>query len=215
MNPKHADAHDELTVYVVDDDADVRHAVGLLLKLRGYRTALFESAEQFLSALRVDTAGCLITDIRMPGLSGLQLQQELASRCRTLPVVVLTAHGSVASARTALRAQAVDFLTKPFKQEELVAAIELAYERSRAELGQARMKAIDRALVDSLTPREREVAALLATGAQNLDIARRLDISPRTVEIHKARCMEKLRARTLADLVRLIDRSGLRAEGDT
>jgi len=198
-----------LCVWIVDDDADVRDALGLLLGLRGYRTALFASAERFLHELAPEAAGCLITDIRMPGMSGLELQQELARRCHSLPVVVLTAHGNVHSARVALRAQAVDFLTKPFKQEELIAAIELAFEGERARLAQLDLRALDDERVACLTPREREVAALLATGAQNRDIARQLDISPRTVEIHKARCMEKLQVRTLADLVRLADRCGL------
>ena len=201
-----------LTVFVVDDDADVREALGFLLSLRGYRTALFDSANAFLAQLRPDSAGCLITDIRMPGMSGLELQQELAKRCHTLPVVVLTAHGSVATARAALRAEAIDFLAKPFKQDELIAAIETAFERERQRLARLPKERLDRALLDGLTRREREVAALLATGAQNVDIARRLNISSRTVEIHKARCMEKLQARTLADLIRLADRTGLRAD---
>jgi FixJ family two-component response regulator len=201
-----------LTVFVVDDDADVREALGFLLSLRGYRTALFDSANAFLAQLRPDSAGCLITDIRMPGMSGLELQQELAKRCHSLPVVVLTAHGSVATARAALRAEAIDFLAKPFKQDELIAAIETAFERERQRLARLPKERLDRALLDGLTRREREVAALLATGAHNVDIARRLNISPRTVEIHKARCMEKLQARTLADLIRLADRTGLRAD---
>jgi FixJ family two-component response regulator len=201
-----------LTVFVVDDDPDVREALGFLLGLRGYRTALFESADAFLQVLRPESAGCLITDIRMPGMSGLELQQELAKRCHTLPVVVLTAHGSVASARAALRAQAIDFLAKPFQPDELIAIIETAFEVERQRFERMRTERIDRALLDGLTPREREVAALLATGAQNVDIARRLNISPRTVEIHKARCMEKLQARTLADFIRLADRTGLRAD---
>jgi len=201
-----------LTVFVVDDDADVREALGFLLSLRGYRTALFDSANAFLAQLRPDSAGCLITDIRMPGMSGLELQQELAKRCHSLPVVVLTAHGSVAAARAALRAEAIDFLAKPFKQDELIAALETAFERERQRLARLPKERLDRALLEGLTRREREVAALLATGAQNVDIARRLNISPRTVEIHKARCMEKLQARTLADLIRLADRTGLRAD---
>lgn len=211
MSAKAPNACGQLTVYVVDDDPDVRHALGMLLGLRGYRVALFDSAESFLEALPADAAGCLVTDIRMPGLSGLELQQALARRCPALPVVVLTAHGTVDSARTALRAQAVDFLTKPFQQEELVAAIELAFDRSREERLRQQMASMDRTLVDGLTPRERQVAVLLATGALNVDIARQLSISPRTVEIHKARCMEKLKTRTLADLIRLVDRMGLSA----
>jgi FixJ family two-component response regulator len=206
-----APAARSLTVYIVDDDSDVRDALGLLLGLRGYRTMLYESAEAFLRDLTPDLSGCLITDIRMPGMSGLELQQELGERCHTLPVVVLTAHGNVTSARAALRAQAVDFLSKPCKQEELVAAIEVGFERERARLALLDARALDEERLASLTPREREVAALLATGAQNRDIARQLDISPRTVEIHKARCLEKLQVRTLADLVRLADRVGLNA----
>jgi FixJ family two-component response regulator len=201
-----------LEVYVVDDDADVRDALGLLLGLRGYKVRLFECAEAFLEALKPHTAGCLITDIRMPGMSGLQLQRVLNERGATLPVVVLTAHGDIDSARTALRAQAMDFLLKPFKEADLLAAIELSFARERAQLTALDRRSADESAVAALTAREREVAALLATGAQNLEIAQRLGISPRTVEIHKARCMEKLKVRTIADLVRLADRVGLRAQ---
>lgn len=203
---------ESLTVFVVDDDADVRHALGLLLGLRGYRTVLFPSAEPFLAALDANAAGCLITDIRMPGMSGLELQNELAMRGVTLPIIVLTAHGDVPSARTALRARAVDFLMKPFKEADLVSAIELAFESERARLTLHESEAADAALVATLTAREREIMVLLATGAQNIEIARQLDISPRTVEIHKARGMEKLRLRTLADLVRLVDRMEMKSD---
>lgn len=199
----------KFTVHIVDDDPDVRDALGLLLQLHGFRTALFDSAEAFLPVLDSEPAGCLITDIRMPGISGLELQKELAARGVTLPVIVLTAHGDIATARTALRSHAVDFLTKPFREAELLAAIELAFERERVRIAQGETQAADQALIASLTPREREVAALIATGAQNVEIARHLGISARTVEIHKARCIEKLRARSVADVVRLADRAGL------
>lgn len=212
MNDHINDYDGRLEIYVVDDDFDVREALALLLKLQGYRTSVFESAEDFLDALRPDAAGCLITDIRMPGMSGLDLQQELEWRGLGLPVVVLTAHGDVDSARTALRARAVDFLTKPFKKADLMAAITTAFQRERTRLAGLDSAAADRTLVERLSKREREVAAWLATGAQNLTIAQRLGISPRTVEIHKARCMEKLQVATLADLVRLADRTGLRVE---
>jgi len=201
-----------LEVYVVDDDADVRDALGLLLGLRGYKVRLFECAEAFLATLTPQTAGCLITDIRMPGMSGLQLQRVLNEREATLPVVVLTAHGDIDSARTALRAQAVDFLLKPFKEADLIAAIELSFARERKQMTVLDQRAADASAVAALTAREREVAALLSTGAQNLEIAQRLGISPRTVEIHKARCMEKLKVRTIADLVRLADRVGLQPQ---
>jgi len=212
MTQHDIDSERRFIIYIVDDDADVRNAVGLLLDLRGYRTALFGSAEEFLAALKPDAIGCVIADIRMPGMSGLEMQQHLAAQGASLPVVVLTAHADVESARTALRAHAVDFLTKPFKEVDLIAAIEEAHERERARCAQIETAAADRALVARLTPREREVAALLATGAQNVEIARRLGISARTVEIHKARCIEKLEARSVADVVRLADRAGLRVD---
>lgn len=199
-----------LHVYVVDDDADVRDALGLLLKLRGHAVHVFDCAEAFLRSFPEDASGCLVTDIRMPGMSGLELQQELAARSAEIPVVVLTGHGDVESARTALKAQAVDFLLKPFKEQDLLAAIESAFSRERARLAHRDRALADRHVLATLTAREREVAALLATGAQNLEIADKLGISPRTVEIHKARCMEKLRARSIADIVRLADRTGLR-----
>ncbi len=201
-----------LEVHVVDDDADVRDALGLLLGLRGYKVRLFDCAEAFLATLKPQTAGCLITDIRMPGMNGLQLQRVLNEREARLPVVVLTAHGDIDSARTALRAQAVDFLLKPSKEVDLIAAIELSFAREREHMTALDQRSADESAVAALTAREREVAALLSTGAQNLEIAQRLGISPRTVEIHKARCMEKLKVRTIADLVRLADRVGLQPQ---
>ena len=203
-----------LVVFVVDDDPDVRDALGLLLRVRGYDTALYACAEDFLAILTPTTSGCLVVDIRMPGMSGLELQQELLRRGSQLPVVVLTGHGDVDSARCALRAHAVDFLTKPFKEADLLCAIEQGFGIERERLAQTRAVAAGQALIATLTVREREVAALLATGAQNLAIARELNISPRTVEIHKARCMEKLGARSLADLVRIADRTGLNTYGE-
>ena len=203
-----------LVVFVVDDDPDVRDALGLLLRVRGYDTALYACAEDFLTILTPTASGCLVVDIRMPGMSGLELQQELLRRGSQLPVVVLTGHGDVDSARCALRAHAVDFLTKPFKESDLLSAIEQGFGIERARLAQTRAVAAGQALIATLTVREREVAALLATGAQNLTIARELNISPRTVEIHKARCMEKLGARSLADLVRIADRTGLNTYGE-
>ena len=206
---------ESLVVFVVDDDPDVRDALGLLLRVRGYEAALFSCAEDFLAILTPSMGGCLVVDIRMPGMSGLELQQELVRRGSLLPVVVLTGHGDVDSARSALRAHAVDFLTKPFKEADLLSAIEQGFGIERERLAQTRAIAAGRALVATLTVREREVAALLATGAQNLAIARQLNISPRTVEIHKARCMEKLGARSLADLVRIADRTGLNARDES
>jgi FixJ family two-component response regulator len=187
-----------LTVYIVDDDAAVRDSLSLMLGLVGHATALFTDAEAFLSAWRADWAGCVVADLRLPGKSGLELQAELRKRGSTLPVVIMTAHGDVASARTAFRAHAVDFLEKPFDQAQLRAAIEIAFSREdhRLEPGG------DDARLATLTQREREVLQHAAQGLHAKEIAAALGISPRTVEGHKARIMEKLGVRNVAELVR-------------
>lgn len=192
-------------VYIVDDDHAVRDALSLLLSLRGYRTASFGCAEDFLGALREDWAGCVIADLRMPGLSGLELQAELVRRGRRIPVVIITAHGDVASARTAFKTEAIDFLEKPFDDDQLVAAIDTAFAREHARIEAVERVALRSARMAVLSAREREVMALLVTGMQNLEIGARLGISPRTVEIHKARVLAKLGARNVAELVRLAE----------
>jgi RNA polymerase sigma factor (sigma-70 family) len=198
-------AHRE-TVFIVDDDASVRDALSLLLSLRGHATATFASAEDFLAALRPDWSGCVVLDIRMPGLSGLELQRLLRERASTLPVIVITAHGDVATARQAFLADAVDFLEKPFDGDQLAAAVASALASARAR----RPASADnrRSAFDQLSAREREVMSLMVKGLHNRRIAEELGISPRTVEVHKARVMDKLGVRNLADLVRLVDRAG-------
>ena len=192
-----------LTVHIVDDDAAVRDSLSLILSLRGYRTATFASAEQFLASVKPEWTGCVIADIRMPGLSGLQMQHELRERGIAMPVVIVTGHGDVASARAAFRADAVDFLEKPFDEQGPVQAVEMAFARERDRLA-ARGVARDREnSLAALSPREREVLDLLVEGLHNRDVAERLGISPRTVEVHKARVMEKLAARNLAELIRI------------
>jgi len=190
-------------VYIVDDDVAIRDSLGLLLGLRGYRCATFASGEDFLSALRADWSGCLLADLRLPGLDGLALQQELKRRGSRLPVVIVTGHGDVAAARAAFHAEAVDFIEKPFDDENVVRAIERAFARESARVGTQDAQAQrDRAL-GKLTGREREIALMLAEGLHNRAVAERLGISPRTVEVHKARVMEKLGASSIADLIRL------------
>jgi FixJ family two-component response regulator len=190
-------------VFIVDDDASVRDALSLLLSLRGYTTATFASAEDFLGALQSNWRGCVVADIRMPGMSGLELQRILRERGPTLPVIVMTAHGDVAAARQAFLADAVDFIEKPFDGEQLLAAIESALTGLRS-VGAAQAAAAAAAL-GPLSAREREVMALMVKGLHNRRIAEELGISPRTVEVHKARVMEKLGVRNLVDLVRLVD----------
>jgi FixJ family two-component response regulator len=192
-----------LTVFLVDDDAAVRDSAALLLSLRGYRTALFASAEDFLRTWQPSWTGCLVTDLRMPGKSGLELQQELAARGVALPVVVITAHGDVASARAAFRNAAVDFLQKPYDDDQLVAAIESAFARERARLDSVLETRRREAAVAELSERERDVMLLMARGLSHGEIGHQLGISPRTVEAHKARLMRKLGAANLAELIRI------------
>jgi RNA polymerase sigma factor (sigma-70 family) len=195
---------EDLVVYIVDDDPAVRDSLSLLLSLRGYRTATFGSAEDFLAALRPEWKGCLIADIRMPGMDGLELQRELARRGTRLPVVIVTAHGDVASARAAFRSDAVDFLEKPFDEEGPVAAVQAAFARERERVSREEESGRREALLARLTEREREVVMLLADGLHNVEVAERLAISPRTVEVHKARIMAKLAATNLAQLIRIV-----------
>ncbi|WGG51403.1 response regulator transcription factor [Rugamonas sp. DEMB1] len=193
----------DLTVFIVDDDPAVRDALGLLLGLRGYRTAMFAGAEDFLAARRCDWAGCLLADIRMNGMDGLSLQARLTELGCAIPVVIVSGHGDVALARAAFKANAIDFLEKPFDDVKLLGAIEEAYARERQQRGAERRRAGGLALLAELTPREREVMQLVVTGQHNRDIGPALGISVRTVEVHKARLMGKLGVDNVADLVRL------------
>jgi FixJ family two-component response regulator len=199
----------ELTVYIVDDDQSVRDALGLMLSVRSYKTALFADAASFLEGYRPDWRGCLLLDLRMPGMDGLTLQQKLNEIGCDMPVIVITGHGNVESARRAFRSRAVDFLEKPLDHKRLIASIEEAFARQSAR---SQVDAQDRhvaRLLATLTPREHEVMERVVAGRHNRDIAAELDISPRTVEVHKARVMQKLQVTNIADLVRL----SLRARG--
>lgn len=188
-----------LTVYIVDDDAAVRDSLSLMLGLGGYSTALFADAEALLAAWREDWAGCVVADLRLPGKSGLELQAELRARGAALPVIIMTAHGDVPSARAAFQADAIDFLEKPFDHAQLRAAIDTAFSREGSRLERDG----DAAKLAALTAREREVLEHAAKGLHAKEIAAALGISARTVEVHKSRLMEKLGARNLAELVRL------------
>jgi len=191
------------TVFLVDDDAAIRDALSLLISLKGLRTAVFSSAESFLQTYSPQWRGCLLTDLKMPGMHGLELQAVLVERKVELPVVVLTAYGDIATTRAALKNGATDFLEKPVDDDVLIDvlrnAIRLDEERHRVVA--ERTDTLER--LNRLTPREREVLNLLAEGLQHRDIAERLQISPRTVEVYKARMMEKLHMRSLAEMVRL------------
>jgi RNA polymerase sigma factor (sigma-70 family) len=191
-----------LVVHVVDDDAAVRDSLSLLLSLHGYRTAMFACAEDFLAAWKPDWSGCVLADLRMPGMDGLELQATMSERGIDMPVVIITAHGDVHAARTAFRANAVDFLEKPFDDRGPVAAVRAAFERERDRLLERETRARQSERLATLTDREREVLALLVDGLTNLEVAARLGISARTVEVHKARVLAKMSARNVAELIR-------------
>lgn len=193
----------KLTVYIVDDDPAVRDALGLLLSVRGYRTAVFANGEGFLNAWQGDWIGCLIIDIRMPGMDGLTLQKRLVELNCHLPVIIITGHGDASLARQAFKASAIDFLEKPFDDEKLFAAISEAFRREETMLNEMqRSERLLRVLKD-LTPREKEVMDLVVTGRHNREIAPALGISVRTVEVHKAHLMDKLGVTSIPDLVRI------------
>lgn len=194
---------DSLTVFIVDDDPSVRDALGLLLGVHDYRLAVFADADSFLRALKPHWHGCLLLDIRMPGMDGLSLQKKLLELGCDLPVVIMTGHGDVDSAREAFRAMAVDFLEKPLDGTRLLAAIAEAFERQRQAADAAASRSQIQRRLDGLTPREREVMARVVAGRHNREIAAELAISPRTVEVHKARMMDKLGVASVAELVRL------------
>lgn len=193
---------ERLTVFVIDDDASVRDSIALMLGLGGYRTSVFADAEAFLAAWRDDWAGCVIADVRLPGQSGVELQDELRKRGIALPFVIITAHGDVPTARAAFRSQAVDFLEKPFDHNQLCAAIETAFALEERRMQRQDSRRADAEKLGRLTSREREVLDQAARGLHAKEIAVALGISPRTVEVHKTRVMEKLGVRNVAELVR-------------
>lgn len=196
-------------VFVVDDDPSVRRSLTRLLTAAGYGVEAFASAREFLEREPHAGPACVVLDVRMPGLTGLELQAALGGAGRRIPVVFVTGHGDVSMSVTAMKRGAVDFLTKPFDAEDLLAAIERAVAKDvRETADEARVTEV-RARVRMLTPREAQVFALVVTGMLNKQIASELGISEKTVKVHRARVMEKMQAGSVADLVRLADRAGV------
>lgn len=192
------------TVHIIDDDAAVRDSLRLLLDLHGYAPATYASAEDFLAVVSPDTTGCVLADMRMPGMSGLELQTALQSRQNGLPVVVITAHGDVAAARTSFKNGALDFLEKPVDTQQLLAAVNAALDRDVQRRAESDVTLQKEALMRRLTEREREVLSHVLAGRQNREIGQVLGISARTAEAHKARLMAKLNVPNLPELVRLM-----------
>ena len=201
-------------VFVVDDDASVLKGLRRLLAAAGLEVAGFESPQQFLERFDPGAPGCLVLDLAMPGLNGMELQQELAARGSTLPVVFLTGHGDVPTSVQAMKRGAADFLTKPVDEKDLLAAVRNAFEKGRAlRMAHAETAEIGRRLA-TLTPREREVLQHIVAGKRNKQVAGELGTVEKTVKVHRARVMEKMQARSLAELVRLAERAGIRGTLD-
>ncbi len=192
------------TVFVVDDDEGVRTSLRLLIRSIGLPVDTFESAQDFLAHFDPDRAGCLVLDIRMPGMSGLDLQQKLNERHAITPIVFITGHGDVPMAVEAMQAGAIDFVQKPFRDQDLIDRINRALEKDRTNRAALKERDAIRQRIAELTPREREVLDLVTKGRANKVIAGDLSVSQRTVEIHRARVMEKMGASSLAHLVRMV-----------
>jgi FixJ family two-component response regulator len=192
------------TVFVVDDDQAVRESLALLVQSVGIEAETFASAQAFLDAYRPDQRGCLITDIRMPGMSGLELQEQLCRDGVRIPVIVLTGHGDVPAAVRALKGGAVDFVEKPFNPQALLDLVQQAIARDEEIRELADQEAVVAERMALLTPREHEVMTLVIAGKANKVIAIELVISERTVELHRGRIMKKMQARSLAELMRML-----------
>jgi len=196
-------------VFVVDDDAAVREALESLLKSVGLRAAMFASPAQFLERRHPNVPSCLVLDVRLPELSGLDFQAELAKNGIQIPIIFITGHGDIPMSVRAMKAGAVEFLTKPVREQDLLDAIQLALERDRARRGREQTVAQFRANFETLTPREHEVMASVTAGLLNKQIAGEMGVSEITVKVHRRNVMQKMGARSLAELVRMADVLGI------
>jgi len=201
-------------VFVVDDDSSVREAIKSLIRLEGLRVETFGTAQEFLRSKRPEMPGCVVLDVELPGLSGLDLQRELAAHGIKLPIIFITGYGDIPCAVRAMKAGALEFLTKPFRDQDLLDAIQQALERDRAARQHSKEIAELRERFDALTSREREVMTLVVAGWLNKQIGFELKISEITVKIHRGRVMNKMGARSLAELVRMTERLELPTVAD-
>lgn len=196
-------------VFVVDDDASVRKSLGRVISEAGYRVQTYASPSEFLARSAEPGPSCLVLDVRMPGVTGLELQRTLAGAKHEVPIVFITGHGDIPMSVKAMKAGAVDFLTKPFAAKDLLDAIQRAVAKDTRDLGTEARDDEIRGRVKLLTPRESQVFALVVTGMLNKQIASQLGIGEKTVKVHRARVMEKMQAGSLAALVRLADAAGI------
>jgi two-component system response regulator FixJ len=194
----------EETVFVVDDDEAMRSSLKWLIESMGMHVETYDSAQGFLDAYFPGRAGCLLLDVRMPGMSGLELQAYLARREQRIPVIIITGHGDVSMAVKAMKNGAVDFIEKPFDDEALIVSIRNALQHDEKQRTLRSQRADITARMSELTPRENEVMAMVTDGKSNKEIAAALGVSAKTVEVHRARVMDKMRADSLAELVRMV-----------
>jgi FixJ family two-component response regulator len=197
--------HADPIVFIIDDDASFRRSTGRLIQSMGFQVKTFGTAAEFLSTGRTDVPSCMVLDVRLPGLSGLDLQQELGEAGIEIPIIFITGHGDIPMSVRAMKAGAVEFLTKPFREQDLLDAIRQAVKRDHVSIAQRMKRTRVRALYDSLTPREREVMTKVVLGLLNKQIASELGMTEKTVKFHRGHIMRKMRAQSVVDLVRMDD----------
>jgi FixJ family two-component response regulator len=197
------------TIFIIDDDSSMRRALSYLLQSAGYKVETYSSAEKFLQRDPYDGVGCMLLDVRMPGLSGMDLQEKLMRPDYMMPIIFLTGHGELSMGVHAMKKGAIDFLTKPCDDGQLLAAVNRAIEKDMQARGSYKQKQEIRRRIELLTPRENEILRYVITGLLNKQIAATLGIAEPTVKIHRGRIMEKLRAESVADLVRMAGKAGI------
>jgi two-component system response regulator FixJ len=196
-------------VYVVDDESEVRRSLGFFLKTAGYLPRPYLSGRDFLADFQELAPGCVLLDLRMPEIGGLTVLERLGDRCRRLPVIVMTGHGDIAIAVRAMKLGAIDFLEKPFEEPVLITALQIGFSILERDIGDERERIAAERRIETLTPRERDVLMLLSEGKSNKEVAIALDLSVRTVEMHRATMFDRLGVRTLPEALRIAFRAGL------